>query len=309
MDTREGQQLNFLEKHFPDVAKGWKWLQANNDKFEKEVFGPPAIVCTVKDKRYSDLVQASLQKDDFMCFTTQSRQDHKTLSDYFYKQLGLSVSIRTCLASYADILRLSREQAASLGFDCYAIDCITGPDPVLAMLCNEKKLHLTGVALKDIDERQYHTLMGHDKIMAWVTGRQYYRVVRRRELGPDAVSTTTREIQPGRWWNDDVDTSAKDDLQKRLDEEAAKFTGLKADSQKNKETVVNHHAKLRELAETLVSWLGVSKCHAGLTQSRKISSTKRQSSRRSTQSIVVFRPSSVSRYRSRLADRPLTAAR
>jgi hypothetical protein len=244
-----------VAKEFPDVARGWKWLQQNSDKFEMEVFGPPALTCTIKDKRYSDLVQAALQKDDLMCFTTQSREDHKKLSDHFYKELGLSVSIRTCLTSIDAFPRLSRDNATSLGFDCFAIDCITGPDPVLAMLCSERKLHLTGVALRDIDDRQYHTLMGHDKISAWVTGRQFYRVTRRRDLGPDAVSTATREISPGRWWNDDVDTSAKEELQQRLDAEMAKFAGLKQQSQENKEAVRATHEKLRELDATLVCFV------------------------------------------------------
>lgn len=228
LDTQEGKQLKVLEKSFPDVARGWKWLRENNDKFEAEVFGPPLVSCSIKDKRYSDHVQSLLQNDDFLCFTTQSREDHKKLSNYFFKELGLSVSIRTCLQSFSSFQSPSREEAAKLGFDAFAIEHLAGPEPVLAMLCSEKRLHLAGIALRDVNDNQYNHLMNDDKVTTWATGRQSYKVTRRRDLGPQAVSTMTRGIRPGRWWRDEVDSSEKQELQRRFDVAQEQFDELKA---------------------------------------------------------------------------------
>ncbi|ROT37534.1 P-loop containing nucleoside triphosphate hydrolase protein [Sodiomyces alkalinus F11] len=231
LDTQEGKQLRFLERSFPDVAKGCKWLRENGDKFQNDVFGPPLISCSIKDKRYSDHVQALLQKDDFLCFTTQSREDHKTLSNYFFRELGLSASIRTCLQPLSSFQGPSAEEAKRLGFDAFAIDYLTGPEPVLAMLCSEKKLHMAGVALRDIEDQQYNRLMAEERIQTWAAGRQFYKVTRRRDLGPQAVSTMTRDILPGRWWKDDVDLTEKHELQRRQEEITERFNGLKRENE------------------------------------------------------------------------------
>ncbi|KAM0271108.1 hypothetical protein ACHAQH_009214 [Verticillium albo-atrum] len=241
LDTQEGQQLKVLEKHFPDVAAAWKWLRDNGEDFEQEVFGPPMLCCNVKDKRYSDHIQAMLQLDDFMCFTAQTVSDHKKLSDQLYGKLGLSVSIRTCRSSFSSFNRLPTEEARRMGFDCSAIDQLTGPEPVLAMLCNEKKLHLAGIGLKDVNEAQYEALMQEDKVQNWATGNQLYAVKRRKDL--KAVSNTTREIQPGRWWKDEVDVAEKQELQRRLDEVKQNMSALREENTNAKKEAEENHTQ------------------------------------------------------------------
>jgi structural maintenance of chromosomes protein 5 len=219
LDSQKGQLLSFLKRQHPDAAKGWQWIQDNQGEFEKEVFGPPMLTCSVKDERYSELVQALLQKDDFLCFTTQSREDHKKLSHQFYKVMGLTVTIRTCLVTL-DSFRspLPANQLGSFGLDGYVLDFLEGPDPVLAMLCNEKKLHASGVSLKDVTEQQYDSLVAGAAINSWAAGRQLYRVIRRREYGPGAVSTTTRTVPKGQFWTDQpVDAAERIELQRKLD--------------------------------------------------------------------------------------------
>ncbi|KAL2758587.1 hypothetical protein ACRALDRAFT_1040546 [Sodiomyces alcalophilus JCM 7366] len=251
LDTQEGKQLKILERTFPDVARGWKWLRDNGDKFQNAVFGPPLISCSIKDKRYSDHVQALLQRDDFLCFTTQSREDHRALSNYFYKELGLSVSIRTCLQPLSSFKGPSPEEGRRLGFDAFAIEYLAGPEPVLAMLCGEKRLHMAGISLRDIDDEQYNRLMAEERIGTWAAGRQFYKVTRRKDLGPQAVSTMTRDIQPGRWWKDDVDLSEKRELQRQLDEVQEHFNGLKEENrqlqQQNDELNVERESKKKFL--------------------------------------------------------------
>ncbi|CRK23425.1 hypothetical protein BN1708_003694 [Verticillium longisporum] len=241
LDTQEGQQLKVLEKHFPDVAAAWKWLRENGEEFQQEVFGPPMLCCNVKDKRYSDHIQAMLQLDDFMCFTAQTVDDHKKLSAQLYGKLGLSVSIRTCRSSFSSFNKLPAEEAQRMGFDCWAIDQLSGPEPVLAMLCNEKKLHLAGIGLKDVNETQYEALMQEDKVQNWATGNQLYAVKRRRDL--KAVSNTTREIQPGRWWKDEVDLAEKQELQRRLDEVKQNMAVLREENTSTKKEAEENHAQ------------------------------------------------------------------
>lgn len=99
--SRQGQLLAQLQRLGLDVAKDWEWLKENQGGFEKEVFGPPILSCSVKDKRFTNLVQSMLQQDDFLCFTAQTKEDHKRLSDQFYGKMGLSVTIRLCFTAYS----------------------------------------------------------------------------------------------------------------------------------------------------------------------------------------------------------------
>jgi len=219
LDSQQGQLLNQLKKINPDVARGWEWLKENQGSFEKEVFGPPMLTCSVNNPRYSDLVQSVLQADDFMCFTAQTRADHKKLSNQFYKDMGLSVTIRTCFASY-DSFRRPMEKAAlnDLCLDGYVVDYLEGPDTVLAMLCAEKKLHASAVALADLSDAQFERIQQGEKINQFAAGKQLYRITRRREYGPGAVSTRVSQVPKGRFWTDQpVDAAEKAELLGKLE--------------------------------------------------------------------------------------------
>jgi hypothetical protein len=176
------------------------------------------LSCSLKDERYSDQVQSLLAFQDFMCFTAQTPADWKKLNQQLYGKMGLSVSTRSCsqpLSAYRS--KMSQDEARSFGIDGFAIDLLNGPEPVLAMLCSEKKLHLCGVALNDITDAQYERLVATDVINSWASGSQLYRITRRREFGPSGVSTLTRKVNKGQFWTDQpVDAAEKQDLQRRL---------------------------------------------------------------------------------------------
>ncbi len=124
------------------MARGWEWLEANKRHFSKEIFGPPMVTCSIKDQRYSNLVQSLMQNDDYLCFTTQCVEDHRKLSHQFYEEMGLSVTIRTCPMALESFQRpVGPEALAAMGFEGLAVDYIEGPAPVLAMLCAERRLH------------------------------------------------------------------------------------------------------------------------------------------------------------------------
>lgn len=255
LDSQEGQQLSFLRQVSPDAAKGWEWLVDHQGEFEKEIFGPPMLTCSLKDDRYSSLIQSLLQNDDFHCFTAQTRNDHKKISDVFYGQLGLLVTIRTCANDYQSFKPpTSVEEAKRLGLDGFAINYLEGPDPVLAMLCSEKRLHASGVALQEISNEQYEQLVNGQKISQWATGETIYRVIRRREYGPDATTTSTRKVRPGRYWTDQpVDDVEKVNLQRQLAEKTALIDDLKKQLAENKARIAEIDDRDQEVNRKLVS--------------------------------------------------------
>lgn len=227
LDSQRGQQLSFLRRVAPDAARGWEWLERNKDQFSKEIFGPPMVTCSIKDPRYSNLVQSLMQNDDFICFTAQTVEDHKKLSEQFYGHMELSVTIRTCASPFNSFRSpFNPEQLSSMGFEGMAIDFVEGPEPVLAMLCVERRLHLSPVSTEHPRQDQYDTVVANENIMTWASKDQTYRVNRRREYGAHAVSTSVRDVRQGRYWREtQADMSEMTELQQKLD---ARNTELRA---------------------------------------------------------------------------------
>ncbi|KAL1872334.1 Structural maintenance of chromosomes protein 5 [Diaporthe australafricana] len=253
LNSQEGQRFLQLRRTEPEVATAWEWLQQNGDKFEKQVFGPPMLTCSIKDKRYSNHVQSLLQRDDFLCFTTQTRNDHKLLTDQFFTTMKIAVTVRTVTADLASFRSpVSQENLGAMGLDGYALDFVEGPEPVLAMLCSEKKLHLTGVALKDISEEQYQRINDDEVINSFATGNTMYRITRRREYGPGATSTMSRSIRPGTYWTDEpLDMAAKNELEQRLQECERDFAEMKKRNDDFKAKAAALKEKIDEVKEAV----------------------------------------------------------
>lgn len=251
LNSQQGKKLTQLKNTSADAAKGWEWLQENLDQFEKEVFGPPMLSCSITDKRYSDQVQSLLALDDFICFTCQTPGDHKKLSTQFNRTMGIAVPIRTCTSDYTSFRPgIPRNQLREYGLDAYAIEFLEGPDPVLAMLCSEKKLHISAVALRDISNTQFEQIVASETISSWAAGTRLYRVARRREYGPGATSTSTRTLRPGRFWTDQpVDETERADIERRMreiEEELRKYKLQGQDFVRQRNTLKDRTKEIEE---------------------------------------------------------------
>ncbi|KAJ5484219.1 RecF/RecN/SMC [Penicillium expansum] len=211
LDSASGQQELKLQKASYDTLKAYRWLLENQNKFEKEVFGPPIVTCSITDPKFADAVESLFQKTDFTSFTVQTRNDFRTLQRAINQTLGLhDISIRTCSLSL-DTMRapMPKDQLTQLGFDGWARDFLVGPDPVIAMLCSEKNLHSTPIGLREISNEVFARLE-KGSMSSWVSGKRSYQVTRRREYGPGATSTRVREIKPAQVWTEQpVDVSLK----------------------------------------------------------------------------------------------------
>ncbi|KAI1434802.1 P-loop containing nucleoside triphosphate hydrolase protein [Xylaria sp. CBS 124048] len=253
LSSQEGIKLAKLKNINSDAAKGWEWLEANQDQFEKPVFGPPMLTCSITDKKYSDQIQSLLGQEDFICFTCQTRNDHQKLSTQFIRQMNLSVSIRTCVRPISSFQpAMPKEQLRQFGLDAYAVDFLEGPEPVLAMLCAEKKLHLSAMSQHDISNAQYEQLMASGKLPSWTAGRRIYRISTRKEYGPNATSTSTRTVNPGRFWTDEpVDGTERSDLQRRMREIEQEIDAIKQErleiEQKRKSLTERADEALRDI--------------------------------------------------------------
>lgn len=219
LDSHSGRQETVLQNLSFDTFKAYKWLLNNQHKFEKEVFAPPAVSCSVKDPAYANALESLMQKNDFIAFTTQTRNDFKTLQRALNIELKLSeISIRTSSIPLERFQPpLSNEEIKHFGFDGWAKDFVDGPEPVLAVLCSENRFHQTPIGRRDITDDEYNRI-AQGTITSWVSGATSYQITRRREYGPDATSTRTRPVRPAKiWTSQPVETSKKQEVGENLE--------------------------------------------------------------------------------------------
>ncbi|KAI9873354.1 MAG: Structural maintenance of chromosomes protein 5 [Pleopsidium flavum] len=249
LESQAGQQAQKLRQASRDTAQAWGWIQQNQDKFEKPVFGPPIVECSVKDLKYVDAIESIFQSNDFLAFTVQTRGDFKLLQEQLYGRMKLAeINIRTVLGGL-DQFRppVSEQDMGRYGFEGWALDFVTGPEPVLAMLCGECRLHQTGIALRDITEQQYEVLT-QSPISSWVTGKNTYQITRRREYGAGAASTRVRDVRKARvWTNQPVDLRAKSNLQENIEGWGEEVSAFQKQTQQAKEKVAQLRLEYVEL--------------------------------------------------------------
>lgn len=228
-----------------DTFKAYQWIRENQDRFQKEVFGPPMVTCSIKDPRYADIIESLFQKSDFTAFTTQSREDFVTLQRALYRELKLhDITLRTCTVGM-DRMRppVSDSEIHRLGFDGWAKDYLNGPEPVLAMLCTDNGLHQIPVSLTENSPDAYSYLERQSAIATWVEGRTFHKISRRREYN-NATSTLTRDLKSARVWTtqpldvtlqqqyrDEIDKfeQQKDEIDNKIDSIKTSLRQLKED--------------------------------------------------------------------------------
>jgi hypothetical protein len=218
-DTQEGQQMNKLQNFSKDTALAWKWVQDNQGEFEKEIYGPPVITCSIKDSRYTTVVEALLGKQDFFCLTAQTPADAKKLQNHVLGTMRLGdVAVRTVSQTLSELNQptLSPQELKQFGLEGWALQFIDGPEPVLAMLCGSKRIHASAVSLQEITEDQ-HRMLTNSRCTSWVAGKSSNKVSRRAEYGSGASSTITNTVRPAKYWTDaPVDTSARREIEARI---------------------------------------------------------------------------------------------
>ncbi|KAI2064306.1 Structural maintenance of chromosomes protein 5 [Ophidiomyces ophidiicola] len=247
LDSQDGQQEEKLRKLSEDSYEAWQWLklEKNQELFEKPVFGPPVVVCSVKDPRYASALESLMQRNDFCTITTQTRRDFATLQRILYREKGLyDITIKTSSVTLSSLRSpLSREELKELNFDGWASDYVAGPEPVLAMLFSENKFHTTPIMLRDITDSEFQHLE-NSTISMWISKTESYQVIRRREYGPSAVSTRVRQLRAAKLWTDqpvdetvrlelqreiDMRRSELDEVEKKIEEERSSLGRLKAE--------------------------------------------------------------------------------
>ncbi|CAG8976690.1 hypothetical protein HYALB_00010816 [Hymenoscyphus albidus] len=233
LDTQDGKKLSKLDQMSPETGKAWRWIQNHRTEFEKEVYGPPLISCSIKDPRYTDVIESFLRKNDFLTITVQTGADFKKLNDELYgrqKLAAFPLKMVSDVSSLHASSSLPAEELKRFGLNGWALDYIDGPEPVLAMLCETRGLNKSAIAAQDITTQQYDTILQDGRLVQFVAGKSAYSVSRRKEYGPQAVSTTTKTVPPAVFWVDKpVDGAAREAIRAQMRTLTEEFAILKSE--------------------------------------------------------------------------------
>lgn len=219
LDTQSGKQTSLLQKISPHTAQAWEWLQKNKAQLplKGEVYGPPILTCSLTNPKYADAVESQMKMGDAIAFTFTNKDDQQLLLNEFTSKdkLGLhGVHLRTSpkpLSAFAP--PVPDANLSQYGFEGYLRDYITGPDPVIAMLCDNARLNRVAYAAKSITDQQ-HADASASPIQAWVSGREAFRITTRREYG--VSSTSVNHLKRGQYF---VDQPVNSDEKMQLDEQ------------------------------------------------------------------------------------------
>jgi chromosome segregation ATPase len=232
LNTQSGKKASLLQRLSPDTVTAWAWIEKNRNslRFQGEVVGPPILECSISDARYAQAVESQLRKGDLLAITCTNDDDQKVLGRHLLgKQsaggLGLhDVYLRTSpkpLSSYTS--PVATEALAEYGFEGYMLDYIKGPDAVLAMLCDNNRMHQIAYASTPISDEQY-AAVSNSQIRTWVSGRETFKIVTRREY--NASSTSVTKLRPAQWFVDQPgNTEETERIARRVEE--LRVEGLK----------------------------------------------------------------------------------
>ena len=238
LQSASGQVTAKLKSVSDDSAKAYSWLMKNTGRFKEKIYGPPLVECQVKDQRYAAALESVMGRNDLLSFTATNRDDWKLFLDICQNQLRLKdITVKVTARSLSSWQPpIPKEELRNYGLEDFAIDFISGPDPVLAMLCDGVRLHRTGVSLEDISDAQFERLK-ESPVSHFVTASNSYRINRRREYGPSAVSTMVTQIKPARNFTagNAVDTDAYRQLNERLKDIERDLAALEDEAEPIKE--------------------------------------------------------------------------
>jgi len=156
LDDIRNQRLNLLKRFHRPTYEANLWLEKNKLMFKKKVFSPVLIEINPKNKECAAAIEA-FTGSSLTTFVTQCKYDY----DLFTSELIDNQKLKISVVMYEDLkiedfeIPIPKEELQDYGFDCYLIDLIRGPEPVLCALCKLNSIHSVPYAGREIDPEPF----------------------------------------------------------------------------------------------------------------------------------------------------------
>ncbi|KAF8967457.1 P-loop containing nucleoside triphosphate hydrolase protein [Flammula alnicola] len=226
-DNDDVRKLAMMQRWDKDTHDAILWVRRNRNLFKMEVFETPFMRLNVKDKRFTNSVEACFATNQLKSFVTQCQEDCDTINHHINDEqaLGRKARVTTWFRPHQENLLIpppmSPEEMQALRFDGYAIDYVDYPEGMKWFLMRDVNLHRTAIALNGnaIDVNQAMQLVArpthnHPGGATFINGPTM-NIVTRSRYGRKAVGNVTRDVQQAR----NLTTPTIDpELKRRLDE-------------------------------------------------------------------------------------------
>jgi structural maintenance of chromosomes protein 5 len=253
-DTQAGQRESQLSQKSKDTFDAWQWIQDNRNLFEKHVYGPPMVECSLKDPKMAAQVESVIQESDAKIITAQTDADFKLLQQKLNVEMGRhDVRLRTC--SHTDHTRFPRPipdaDLASYGFNGYLIDQLEGPGPVLAMLCIEKFIHQIPVTSGRLSDDQERALQDTE-VKGYISAQSSHKFTGRAEFGKDGRINTAKPLAPPKvWTTQSVDMGRKAAISRELSEVMGELQIITREHKDCQDKISEIDQKIKKLKEEI----------------------------------------------------------
>ncbi|KAF8165900.1 P-loop containing nucleoside triphosphate hydrolase protein [Crassisporium funariophilum] len=209
-DDADVQKLQMMSRWDKDTHDTIIWLRNHKHLFKMEVFETPFMCLTVRDRRYTNAVEACFNGNQLKSFIAQCQEDCDTLNHHINDEgaLGRKARVTTWFRPLQENTLLpppmSREELAELHFDGYAIDYVDYPAGMSWFLTKDINLHRTAVALNggkvNVNKAmEYVARPGqyHAGGANFING-ETLNIVTRSRYGRKAIANMTRDVQRAR---------------------------------------------------------------------------------------------------------------
>ena len=147
-----------ISKWDPDTYDAILWLRKNKDKFRMEVFEPPLMCLTLKDRRYTNAVEACFTGNQikvwhsmtivlnplirYQTFVTQCQEDCDTLNHHINDENALKrkARITTWFRAYQENLVVPPPMTSEEVWQFHFFHFLTSPDLFFCFADGESSL-------------------------------------------------------------------------------------------------------------------------------------------------------------------------
>lgn len=259
--TEAGKQGRVLEKASKDAKSAWDWIENHRELLKGEVYAPPILSCSVKDKAYAAMIESMFQANDLIRITCTDNDDWKMLQHEFTKNQKLTnITLIHSTMSLQNFKKpVSEEVERRFDVKGWALDYISGPERVLAWCCENLRMNSTAVIMDEMNNQQFEMLQASG-LTNCISPRQRYIMTSRPEYGPDAKSTQVRPVKSEAtiWGAQAFDTSAEANIEAEIVNWGAEVDDLQKKLGNGREHVGKMRQRIEELTREAVGSMSVS---------------------------------------------------
>ncbi|GAA96106.1 hypothetical protein E5Q_02767, partial [Mixia osmundae IAM 14324] len=232
---------------FQGILATQAYLKEHPDKLKGKVWGPVAIEIGLTDEKAAAAMETLIQVDVFRTFVCELREDYELLQAQIANGLWKDTKYKIYLANISDEqfhAPFSLAELQRLGFDCWAIDCISGPPEVLRFVCARSNLHRIPIAFKpstSIDVKAFESRAS--QVRKYVIGPSV-TTIKPSMYGQGFAQTNTRGLRNATVLSSAIDATAVKECERRIataeQQRDAQQEAFEAFSVRNAETREEH---------------------------------------------------------------------